>query len=279
MNVFQLFAGSFYSAAAYREMRAKANFGMGYALFIVAVSTLVVLLFYGAQAYNVLLLSHDGKPPMLDQMLQDIADQAPVMTLKGDTLATKNPEPTILTIHGSFEGKAFDVPFATIDTTGKTDTSNAKTDILSTSKELLLTDHGTWKPQPLTDFNREGPETIIINHTVASEMAASAANYVHNSIVQYFTVIWFVFIACFFVVTFFFLLALGLLGLVIGSLIRSPLTFSAALASLSFTPVALLDAVLLTCFGYAAHTLTLLAAGTVTLYAAIKCSDPATAVR
>ena len=278
MNVFQLFFGSFHSSAAYRQMRANASFGMGYALLVVTICSLFVLLYYSSQVYTAMFLPRDGKPAMFDQMMQDVADQMPVMTMKSGTLATKNPEATIITIKGSYGTENFNVPIATIDTTGKTDTSNATTPVLINAKQLLVRDKGNWSPQMLTDFTKNAPDTIIINHAVAEEMATAASSYIHNSLAEYFILAWFFFIICLYVVSFFLLLVLGCIGLVIASLVRSPLSFGAAvgLASLSFTPVAILNVLLLTAFGYAAHTITLLVAGTVTLYAAIRSSDPAT---
>ena len=276
MNVFQLFTGSFHSAAAYRHMRAKANFGMGYALFVVALMTLFVMLYYSLPIYNTAFMAQGDQPPLFDQLARQVADQAPVMTLKGDTLATKTPDATIITINGHYGQEHFKVPFITVDTTGTTDTDNATTPILVTAKELLVRSKDTWKPQPLSDFTKNGPGIILINHAVADELAERAIAYAHSHFFQYFILIWLFFIICLFVVSFFLLLVLGLIGLLISSFIKSPLSFGAAvgLASLSFTPVALLDAVLLTVFGYAAHAITLLFAGSVTLYAAIKCSEP-----
>lgn len=276
MNVFQLFLGSFYFSTAYRQMRASANFGMGYALFVVCITTLFVMLYYGAPLYVGTFMAHDDQPPLFDQIVHQVAEQAPVMTLKGDTLATKNPARTIINIRGTYRDANFDEPVITIDTTGDTTTANAKTPVLVTAKELLILSGDEWKPQPLSDFTKRGPDTIIINHAVADEMATYAISYIHDHLVGYYLILWFICVACLFVVSFFILLVLGFMGFVIGSLIKSPLSFGAAvgLASLSFTPVALLNVVLLTVFGYSAHTLTLLLAGTVTLYAAIKCSEP-----
>ena len=118
MNVFQLFAGSFHSASAYRYVRAKANFGMGYALFVVALVTFLVTLYFGGIVYAAAFMAHGDKPPLFDSVMRDMATQAPVMTLKGDTLATKEPVPTIIHARGEFHGDAFDVPFITIDSTG-----------------------------------------------------------------------------------------------------------------------------------------------------------------
>ena len=128
----------------------------------------------------------------------------------------------------------------------------------------------------MSDFTRNGTNTILINHAVADEMTNNFVGYIHGNLIQYAIILWLICIVCLFVVTFFILLTLGLIGLVIGSIVKSPLSFGAAvgLASLSFTPVALLDAALLTFFGYAAHIITLLVAGSVTLYAGIKCSEP-----
>jgi len=64
-------------------------------------------------------------------------------------------------------------------------------------------------------------------------------------------------------------------GMGIASLTKQKIPYAAlvGLASLSYTPVAVLDALSLMLFGYAPHVLTLLLAGSVTLYAAIACSQ------
>ncbi len=275
MNVFQLFTGSFHSAAAYRYMRTRATGGMGYMLFVVMLVTLFVLLWFGVPVYTITFQGHDGKPPLFDQSIHQIAERSPLMTLKGDTLVTKTPEKTVINITGTYGKEGYDVPVLTIDTTGTTSTSNATTPVLVTDKNLFIRSNEKWDMRPLSDFTKQGPETIIINHAVADEMATSFVAYIHDHLTGYFIILWLLAITCLFVVTFITLLILGLGGLLIGNIIHSPITYSAALslAALSFTPVMILDTLLLAA-GYAAHTSMLLMAGMVTNYAAIHCSDP-----
>ena len=283
MKLRALFTGSFHSAAAYRHIRKAANFGMGYALVLVTLTSLFVTVCYAQFIHRTVFVAHAGQPALLDSVVTQVAGQVPVMTLKGDTLMTKEPIATEIKISGTAFGESFEnLVIATIDTTGQSTHANMHTPVLITATEMIIQSDKETKIKKLSEFTKNGPETILINRAVAEDMAKNFLGFVHANLIKLYLIIgaivWFFLIVFTFILRIFMLLALGLMGLLIGSLTKQSIPFAAlvGLASLSYTPVALLDIALLIGFGYAPHVLTLFLAGTVTLFAAMKCSDEST---
>jgi Flp pilus assembly protein TadB len=155
-----------------------------------------------------------------------------------------------------------------------------KTPILITQDEFIVKTDKETKIQPLEKFADGKPATFVINRAVAMDAANSLTAFVHKNIGQFYLFFggfaWLIFALFAYVLRIFMILILGLAGLLIGSLMRTKLDYSAAvsLAAVSFTPVALLETVILITSGYPVHTSTLFIAGIVTLTAAIVFSKP-----
>ena len=284
MRIFELFTGAFHSAATYREVRKAGDSLIGFALVIVASCMLSVTAYYGFILHREIFVAHGDSPALFDSVINQIATQTPLMTLKEGTLATQNPEATVIKISGSAFNQTFtDVALITIDTTGKSTHETMKTPMLITAKEFIYKSDKETKIQPLSELTKNGPSTILINRAVAEEMAKKLIDIAHNNLGKFYIIIggitWFFLSIFAFIMRLFLLLALGLVGQLIGKLIRSPISYASALglATLSYTPVALLDTALMLGFGYSPHLLTLLIAATVALFAAIKCSDESSA--
>jgi hypothetical protein len=281
MNVFQLFVGSFHSADAYRHMRKTATFGMGYTLLLVAVCTLAVTLYYGSFIHREIFGVRDGRVPLFDDMVKQIAAQVPLMTLKDHRLITADAKATTIKISGSAFGESFtDFEFITIDTTGATTHQNMKTPIVITADDVIYRTDSKTEIKTMKELTEDAPSTLVINRAMAEDIANTVIDFVHKHLLTIYLVLgsiaWFFFAAFVYVMRIFMLLALGLIGLAIGSITKNEVNYAAAvsLAALSYTPVALLDTVLFAALGYAPSTSVLFVAGCVTLFTAIKASKP-----
>lgn len=278
MNIWQLFTGSFHRAAAYRHMREKQSFGMGYALVLVAVCTLVVTITYGALIHNVVFAVKDGRTPLFDDVVNQIAQQLPVMTLKDGTLKSSSAEPTTIYISANiFDEKVDRFPLITIDTSGNARHDNMPTPVLITDQDMIIQkSDGKKEIQPLSKFDQGNP--LVINRAMAEDSAKNIIAFVHANLgVFYFIVgivVWFFFTAFIYVMRIVMLLLLGLMGLVMGSILKNKVNYaqSVGLASLSYTPIALLDTVLFAFFANAPSNVTLFACGAVLLFFAIRAS-------
>jgi hypothetical protein len=284
MRFFSTLIGSFHSAALYRTVRTNASFYMGYTLLVVLLCTLVLTVYFTAVVHRGIFVAKEGQPIPFDSLVNQIAEQLPVMTLKDDTLMTMDPEPTVIRVSGELFGQAFtDVPLITIDTTGASTHSNMDTPILITSTEIMFEDSDEIKVKKLSEFTKDAPETLVINRALSQEMAAMLIAGVHKHIMTFYLIVggicWFFFAIVYYIMRICMLLALGLAGYVLGSIIKQRVSYAAAvsLAAVSYTPIALLEAGLLGFLGYSPHMLTLFGAGVVALFFAMKCSDPARA--
>lgn len=285
MRFFEMIVGSFHSVELYRRIRREASFNLLYTLGLVFICCLMISVYYGNVLHRELFVARDGKPAPFDSMVTQIGDQLPIMTFKDGRLMTKDPQATVITVSGELFEESFEnVPLITIDTTGQSTHLTMKTPMLITADELIIKTDKETKIQPLSEFSEGGgPSTLLINKAMAQEAAAGIIDVVHRNLTQFYLIaggiVWFVFALFAYVMRIFMLLVLGLFGLLIGSLLKSPLEFGASvsLAAVSFTPIALLETGLLIGFGYPVHTITLFIAGLVALGVAIKVSAPAPA--
>ncbi len=283
MRFFQTFIGAFHSASLYRTLRAEPSFRMGYAFVLVMLCAFVVTAYYGIYIHREVFAQRDGKPALFDDVVRQIAGQLPVMTFKDDTLISNADAPTIIRVSGgAFEQQFENLAIITINTSGTADRATMATPVLITSKEIIFKTDKETKIQPLSKFSESLGGTTLINQAVAQDLANRLIKNVHDNIATFYLLLggiaWFFFAVFMFVMRLFMLLALGAIGLAIGSLMKTPIRYETAvgLASISYTPVAVLDIILFLNLHYSPHMLTLIVAGSVALFAAIHCSHAPT---
>ncbi len=284
MPFFSLFFGAFSSSATYRKVRASGQFLIGYTLLLVAFSTLIITVYFSLFIHREIFTAHGATPPLFDSVAQQIADQMPVMTMKKNVLATKDATPSVIKISGTVFGENFEnLEILTIDTSGQSTAENMKTPMLVNATEFVMKTDQETKIRSLSDFTKGEPDTILINHAVAEDTAHKAIQTVHEHMLGIAAIIggsfWLCFLIFAFILRICMLLTLAVLGQLIGAILDTKLTYASAfgLAALSYTPIAVLDTVLTLSMVYTPHTVTLLVAGVVTLFAAIACTRHAPA--
>lgn len=280
MRLWQIFLGSFHSAATYRWVRSSGKSMLGYVAALITLFCLIVTVFLGLMLNNAAFTAHGNEPALFDEAVTQIADQLPVMTLKDGTLAAQTAGPQVITLTLHHDGKVDTVDFATIDTTGATTHETMKTPILITAREFIYKSDKETKIRPLSDFSGEHNQPLIFTHASAQEMAAQLIRYIHTNLWKFMLVFGAFFfvtlVMIVFAVRLFMLLMLAVIGVLIAKITKAKLDFgqSFALAAVSFTPVTVLDTVLTVFLGYTTHFTTITLAGGVALFAAIRCSEP-----
>lgn len=281
MGIFKLFLGSFHSAQAYRQMRKTASFGLGYALVLVLFTTLAVTVYFTAYLHRELLTARDGKPVLVDDVIRQIAGQIPVMTLIKNELKTKEPVKTIITISGSAFGMSFtNAPLITIDTSGSAKHDDMKTPILITNKDFIMKSTDKTEIKSISEFTKDATAPLVINRTMAEDIGEKIIAAIHEHIFGFYLIFggmaWCIIAIYMYIARICMLLILGLAGIAIAGITKVELSYASAvsLASLSYTPVLLLDTIVFAGFLHSTHVITLFIAGVVTLFAAIKCSNP-----
>ena len=277
MRFFHTLVGSFYSARTYATVRAAEGSGLGYSFVLVLLTNLITTVGIVLFLHMALFSSRDGDAPMFDDLVLQVANQIPQMTLHNNVLmvADGKAHTIVLDAHmtkGSLRGEAI-----TIDTTGATTYQNMRTPILFTQKELIYRSKKETKLQPYSELYPDAPPTLVINHALALDIAQRMIDKVH----QHLGMIYFIFgIFCCLCVTLVFyimrvlmVLVLGVIGLGIGSLLKSPLSFAASMrfAAVSYTPVAILN-IAAFATGHAPPTWGLILCGSVMLFAAMYTS-------
>ena len=240
------FIGSFYSPETYAKVRATPGNGFGYSILLVLLTTFVLTFYYGAVLNDAVFKPHNGKPPVFDDAVTQIARQLPVMTFKDNELRTQEPKQYDITVSVDILGEHMSGLVATIDTTGATTYETMKAPMLITSHEMVM--RGTKKTEIKSFKEMTGNKggTMLINHAMALDMANGVINYMHESLVMiYFwtgLVVWLMYIAVLYIQRMLMLVVLGLFGMLGGAMLRTPTPFDVGmrLAAVALTPVTVL---------------------------------------
>lgn len=280
MNILSVFTGSFHSAAIYREVRKNGGFYMGYALLVVVITCLLVTMYFTGYVHREIFSARDGKAPFFDDMVRQITTQLPVMTLKNHVLSSSETTPTIIRLSGTAFGLTFEnVEAITIDTSGNTTYETMKTPMLITAHDVVMKSENKTEIKSIAELTKDAPETMVLNRAMLDDLANTVITAVHQNLLSFYLVFGgitlFLVIIYMYVMRIIMLLLLGLAGLAIGSMLKTKLKYdtAVALASVSYTPIALLDAVLFALMHYPTSKMVLFLAGCVALFVAIKCSD------
>lgn len=275
MRYFRQLIGSFHRPDAYEAARTGQGWGLVYALFIVALTTLAGVLWLVAYFHSAVLLEQNGKPPLLKQMVTQIAQQWPEMMIEQDRIVMHGPTPMPYEIHvaGEIFGEEFSGAFITIDTTGKTTATNMQTPLLITATEIITKGNDSKRElRPLGELFKSAQQPLHIDEGVILHAADDLYDAIASSIWVLYAImvpiIWGIFTGLFFIGRMVMLLGLGVIGLVLSRLGGRAMGYmeSVRLASLAYTPVAVLSAL---GFAFALRTpstLVLFALGTLMLF-------------
>lgn len=281
MNPFILMAQSFYSADAYRKLRQSSGVFFGYALLVVMLCTFLTSLHIGTVFHRELFAARgDNAPSLFEDVVQQIAAQTPVMMIRDGVLATRDEGPVTITLRGTAFGESFEnFPLAVIDTSGQTTHENMAAPILINAQDIIIKTDNKTELKSIREITKDGPSTIIINRAMAEDISKQLIVWMQNNLWIIYLILgglfWLFFTFGIYVARLCMLLFLGLVGLAIGAATRQKITYETSLrfAAVSYTPVALLHALSSAVFDYSPHTLVLIVAGSVALYAALYASE------
>ncbi len=275
--------GAFSSAETYRQARQRANYEMLYSLVLVTASALLLVGYFITLAHGELFTARADKPAVFDDLVHQIAEQIPVMTVQHNQLMTREARSYTITLHANVFGQTLKGPVATIDTTGTTTRENMKTSVLVTATEVILRTKEKTEIHSLADYTKTMRGALVINRALAEDVSATIIRSVHRHLVKFYLIVggtsWVVFSLVLYVLRITMVMALGVVGLLIGAATHTKTNYATAvsLAAISYTPVAIADLILITVFSRSASTLVLFAGGVVMLIAAFIASRDETA--
>lgn len=284
MNFLKTVVGSFYSIEMYRELRRKSGCGLAYSFMLIlltlCVGSIVVLPVLN-KAHQVMFVGKDGRMPLMDDLLLQIAEQTPVMTFENNTLTTKVSGQHVIHLKANIGKGEAGLDAITIDTSGNTNTSNMRTPLLITSNEVIskvkdpASEDGQEKIETHTfeDLmeNHTSSEKVEIDNQVAKDAAQDIAAFVRDNLKMFYGVMSVVTILVLIVTLYIsrivMVMLLALAGMLIASALKTKATFEELmrLSAVSFTPVALLSAIIPFIGQKTANSLTLFALGVIML--------------
>ncbi|MFM9889899.1 MAG: DUF1189 family protein [Rickettsiales bacterium] len=282
MKFFNMFFGAFYSTELYRTLRHEGKYALGYSFKLVMLMTLIMLISGTVILHRFAFAPQEGQPPRFDVLVQQVARQLPNMTLHHGVLKTDQPEATTISVDIAVPGEESEsFALAIIDTSGATKPTKTEVPIVIDDTNIYITTKEKTEIHPLGKFFEKAPETLIINRALIDDQATRLIAWTHASL----TKIYLMFGALTWVmlVVFNYIGRLVLLAILAGtaSAIASArgksLSFAQAMAvaAVSFTPIAVIDAIsfAMTAAGVSAWLLVL--GGAVALMTGLRLGDTA----
>ena len=258
MNFLQTFIGAFSSATMYRQVRLRANYEMGYSFLLVAVSTLLLVVATIIWMHGELFTARAGRPALFDDLVHQVAAQMPLMTLQNGQLMTREARSHTITLRIPPHGKNFAgiiATIATIDTTGTTTRETMKTPVLVTAKDIIIHNKDKTEIHSVADYTKSMPSTLVINRALIDDVAATIIRGAHRHLALFYLIVggmtWVLIGITFYLMRITMVMALGGAGMLIGMVVKVPVNYAAAvsLAAVSYTPVALIDFLLMLSVG------------------------------
>ncbi len=246
--------GSFYCPQTYRDAFAREGYGLGYSFLLVVLTTLLLTALTVPSLQRVhreLFVGDNGRPAVLDDVLAQVVQQMPVMTLQNHRLQTQDAKAHVIHVKAELMGEVAEGDIITIDTTGNSSSATMKTPVLITADEVIMEGRDDKRVRNIKDISREvGEEAIVITPEMARDAAFKLSQLVRENAAKFYAITGVVGLLCFVLVMYLLrvclLAVLALGGLVIASMLKLPMEYRTAMrmAAVSFTPVALLAVVM-----------------------------------
>ena len=283
MKFWPTFWGSLQSPETYRRVRYEAHgWGMGYALALVALSTLIGSIWLLFMAHLLLVSPRENAPSLLESLTAQIARQLPPMQAANGVLAVDAPQPVIIRLRERVGSHGFDSPFITIDTTGRTTYDSMTTPMLITQRDIITkkSDGGNTirtLGSLFPDKNRVYTEADLREWLQGVPMALRE----HLGLFYLITlpVLWGILTAGFFISRAIMLLLIGGVVMLAGNAgpQKLPYMTGVRLSSVAYTPVALCNLLAFVLTFTTASSVTLFVLGSVLAIGAVWLTSPARA--
>jgi hypothetical protein len=248
MRFFELFMGAFSSAAAYRYMRReRRGLGLSYSFLLVALTSILFAVYATAALHAALFAAEPGKKPRFDDIVAQIAEQLPEMTVTDGTLTVTSPQPHYVKLHTEIKGESVEFTVLTIDTTGQTTFETMRTPLLVTSKEVIARNKEKIEIHPIEGYIESGSPPLVLDRATIDKASLLFVEAVHQNLWKILTALglflWFFLTMGLYLFRITMMVALGAAGLAMGSLFKSPLDYATSmrLAALAYTPVSMAD--------------------------------------
>lgn len=280
---FTLFLGSFHSPETYAYARyAMPGWGMLYGLGVVALTTLVCVVWFGVVSYNLLLRGEDGQPSLFESTVAQVRAQWPEMKVENNTLTVYAPQPHVINIEGTIFKEHFKSDFITIDTTGKVTPQTMKTPVLITRDSIITEkDSGKRKEiQSIGDVIKADKQPLLIDRQKIDQSARDLVEFVQGSAWKFYLLLmpfmWGIMTGAYFLARAIMLFAVGVVALILGNVGSPRMDYMQAvrLASVAYTPVAVIGTAAFLLTFHPLSTLLAFALGALMVFIALSVTKP-----
>lgn len=255
---------------------ARKGLGLAYNFILVALTSLLFVIYAMAMLNSTLFAAKDGKKPLFDDAIAQITEQMPEMIVENGIVTVTSPQPHYIKLRVTLMGNPVEGTLMTIDTTGTTTHQNMRTPLLLTNKEIIARSKDEIKIHPISEYHKPGEPPLNLDRTTIQKFSELVVRWVHDNIVKLVLgvsiVLWLSVTLFLYLMRLAMVLALGVAGLVIGSITKSPIDYAAAmrLSALAYTPVTVADAAVMALTGHPLPHGILFVLGVVMLHSAMQ---------
>lgn len=268
--------GAFSSVGAYRHMRyERQGLGLAYSFVLVALFSLLFTIYGIALLNGALFVERSGGKPLFDDVMTQITEQWPEMTVENGTVAVQAAQPHVIMLRAQFMGQPVDTPFITFDTTGATTHENMRSLMLVTANEIIARDKDKVEIYKIADLLKPGEKPLVLDRDKISNIGHGTIDMVHKNLWKILgtmgLLLWFFLTMGVYLLRIAMLLVLAGAGIVLSNLLKSPLDYATSmrLAALAYTPIGVIDVAIMSFAGVALHPAILFALGILMLSVAI----------
>lgn len=283
MKFFRTVVQSFYSVPLYEELRARPGYGLRYSFFLVLFTSMLIGLIYLPfvhRAHQELFVGVDGKMPVMDDLFAQIARQSPAMVYENATLRTVEPGKHIIHLSTDFMGAHLEGDMITVDTSGATTADTTETPMLVTANSVIIRSEKETRIRPFTVSDETANMRLELDSQSMQQALDQVGQYVRGKLPMFYaaagSLLYLCFAVAMYAVRICFMLLLGLIGMLAGKLMHSPVSYRTAMrfSAVSFTPTALLSLMVTFAIGGVVTPLQMFLCGIVTLVASLYVSRP-----
>lgn len=278
MRFFRTVIESFYSAPLYRQVQMQAGHGFMYSLKLVFVTAILTALLYAPTAQRLhreVFIGTQGRPAVMDDVFAQIAAQTPLMMMYHHKLVADERRAHTIRLRAVINGEVLEGDMITVDTTGATTHTNMPTPVLITATDIITQEKNEARIKSFKEILPEDGKPIRITPEYVEAKLGHLSQLIKERLPAFYALIGVVALLvgvfAMYLLRVFLLVVLALGGKLLAALLHVKIGFDGLmrLSAVSFTPVALLGAVITYVTAGSVSVLWILLCGWVMLAAAI----------
>lgn len=256
-SFFQTLARSFYDLSLYQQARTSwTGWLIGLSALVFAIVTAIGI------ALGAVVLHHEmlspragGKPSNFEEVLRQIAEQWPTLTLDNNALSSDAPMPQVIAIDLTLFGERIQEDILTIDISGATSYQNMTTPMLLNTTELVIHKDDETEIRPLSELFSKARQPLVIDRDYMQNFTTTIVDATRThawKFLLFFGVfIWVFLVPILLFMRYLLVIPLAALGLIAAQIMQRRLTYDDAVRviALALIPLTIIDTSTIFIFG------------------------------